>query len=246
MEWDSKLYNSSQGFVAEYGKGLLEFVPDKIDNILDVGCGTGILTSQLARRCKYVLGVDSSDTMVQEAKKNYPDVDFAVMDALELSYDGEWDLIFSNAVFHWIHDHGRLLQNIYKALKPGGKLVCEFGGYGNIAIIEEGFCTALQEIGRDYTSKFHFPKVEDFGFLLKEKGFFIEEIYGYDRPTPLKDGDQGLCDWVLQFYQSELAGLSEEQKRHVLTTMKEEVRDRLWDGTCWIADYKRLRAIAVK
>lgn len=246
MKWDSKLYNNSQNFVAEYGKGLLEFVPAKTDKILDLGCGTGTLTSQLAERCNYVLGIDSSDSMIEEARKSYPNIEFSTVDALKISYECEWDIIFSNAVFHWINDHNLLLQKIFKALKPNGKLICEFGAYGNISVIENGFKNALQKIGITYTSKFNFPTVNDFEHILTENGFMIEQIYSYDRPTPLKDGEQGLYNWAIQFFQSELGQISAEQKDSVLTAMSNEVKNILWNGTCWVADYKRLRVIATK
>ncbi len=246
MKWDSKLYNDSQDFVAEYGKSLLEFLPAKTEKILDLGCGTGTLTKQLAERCEYVLGIDSSDAMIREAKKSYPGLDFAIADALELSYESEWDIVFSNAVFHWIGDQDLLLQKIYKALKPNGKLICEFGAYGNIAVIEDGFREALQEIGIQYVSKFNFPVVSDFEYILKENGFIIEQLYAYDRPTPLKNGEQGLHHWATQFFQSELAPLSAEQRDSVLNRMSRQIKSKLWNGTCWVADYKRLRAIAVK
>lgn len=246
MQWDSKLYNESQNFVAEYGKSLLEFVPAKTNKILDLGCGTGTLTKQLAARCNYVLGIYSSDTMIAEAKRSYPDLDFAAVNALKIPYESEWDIVFSNAVFHWIGDHDLLLQKIYKALKPNGKLICEFGAYGNISIIEAGFAGALQGIGVKYVSKFNFPTAEDFAHLLKENGFLIEQIYIYDRPTPLNDGEQGLYNWAIQFFQSELAKLSAEQKQQVLASMNIRTKKQLWNGTCWVADYKRLRTVAIK
>lgn len=112
MKWDSKLYDNKHSFVAEYGKGLLEFVPvDKEQRILDLGCGTGVLTEQLLKYAGYVLGVDGSEDMVAKAKENYPDIDFEVNDALKLPYSNEWDVVFSNAVFHWILDHDLLLKN---------------------------------------------------------------------------------------------------------------------------------------
>ncbi len=246
MNWDSKLYNDSQNFVAEYGKGLLEFVPAKTNKILDLGCGTGTLTKQLAERCNYVLGIDSSDTMIQEAKRSYPYLDFETVNALEILYECEWDIIFSNAVFHWINNHNLLLQKIYKALKQNGRLICEFGAYGNISTIENGFGYALQEIGVKYESKFNFPTVNNFEHLLKENGFLIEQIYCYDRPTPLKDGTQGLYNWAIQFFQSELGQLTAEQQHKVLSSMSSRIKSQLWNGTCWVADYKRLRAIATK
>ncbi|MDY4173518.1 MAG: class I SAM-dependent methyltransferase [Evtepia sp.] len=246
MEWDAKLYNDSQNFVAEYGKDLLEFVPAGTNKILDLGCGTGTLTRQLAERCHDVLGMDASDAMIQTAQKSYPQLKFAVADALELSDAQEWDIIFSNAVFHWISDHNLLLQKIHRALKPKGKLICEFGAHGNISIIENGFHCALQEIGMEYRSKFNFPTVEDFEDLLHQNGFVIEQIYDYDRPTPLKDGDQGLYHWAIQFFQSDLEKLSPEQKDIVLDGMKHKLRSKLWNGTCWVADYRRLRVVAAR
>ena len=246
MKWDSKLYNNSQNFVSEYGKSLLEFVPAGTDKILDLGCGTGTLTNQLADRCNYVLGIDSSDTMIHEAKNCFPHLDFATVDALEIDYTCEWDIIFSNAVFHWIDNHNLLLQKIYKALKPSGKLICEFGAHVNISTIENGFRYALQEMGIQYVSKFNFPTVSSFEQLLAKNGFLIEQIYSYDRPTPLKDGDQGLYNWAIQFFQSELGQFTPEQQYNVLSTMSSKIKSSLWNGTCWVADYKRLRVIAAK
>lgn len=246
MEWNSALYNDSQAFVAEYGKGLLEFVPAGTNKILDLGCGTGTLTRELAKQCNYVLGIDSSETMIQEAKNSYPNLDFAVADALAIAYKCEWDIVFSNAVFHWISNHDLLLQKIYQALKPNGKLICEFGAYGNIAAIENGFKYALQAIGVQYVSKFNFPTADDFAHLLTENGFVIEQIDAYARPTPLKNGEQGLNDWAAQFFQSDLASLSAAQQRQVLAAMSSGLKSELWHGTCWVADYQRLRAVATK
>ncbi len=192
MRWDPGLYDHKHRFVAEYGKGLLEYVPaDAAQRILDLGCGTGTLTAELAVRCGYVLGIDASAEMVAQAKERYPALPFQVMDALELPYEHEWDIVFSNAVFHWIADHDLLLHKIGRALKPSGRLVCEFGAYGNIAAIEQGFRAAMQELGHAYRSRFHFPTAEDFGALLTKNGFSIEEIFDFERPTPLPDGKLG-------------------------------------------------------
>ena len=108
--------------------------------------------------------------MIEEAKKSYPHLEFATVDALKISYECEWDIIFSNAVFHWINDHNLLLQKIFRALKPNGKLICEFGAYGNISVIENGFNHAIQKMGMTYTSKFNFPMVSDFESLLTSMG----------------------------------------------------------------------------
>ena len=74
MEWNSTLYDKKHDFVAKYGKGLLEFVPQNAkQTILDLGCGTGILTAQLAELCNKVVGVDSSENMIDKAREDFGD-----------------------------------------------------------------------------------------------------------------------------------------------------------------------------
>ena len=113
MKWDSQLYENSHKFVSDYGEDLLEFIPnDKSLNILDVGCGTGALTQKLSTKCRYVLGTDNSTEMIVRAKVQYPDIDFKLLNVLSMDYKNEWDIVFSNAVFHWVMDHDLLLKNI--------------------------------------------------------------------------------------------------------------------------------------
>ena len=245
MKWDSGLYNQQHSFVAEYGLGLLEFIPvNGTQKILDLGCGTGTLTAKLAQQCKVVLGVDASPEMIAKAREAYPDLDFEVMDALALPFEHDWDVVFSNAVFHWISDHDQLLKKIRRALKPGGDLVCEFGGYANIALIEGAFSDILQEMGGTNYSKFNFPTVAAFSALLDKNGFSIVKIYDFDRPTPLKGGEQGLKHWARQFFAGELEMFTEEEQDKILNKMQLALRDKLWNGREWVADYRRLRAVA--
>ncbi len=245
MKWNSTLYDKKHDFVAEYGKGLLEFIPkNSRQAILDLGCGTGALTVQLADLCNKIIGVDSSQSMIDKAKEQFSNIEFMVCDALALPYENEFDVVFSNAVFHWISDHDALLENIHKVLKPQGLLVCEFGASGNIAAIENAFAKACNNLGYDYKPKFNFPTVEDFGKLLENNGFVIDRIYDYDRPTILKDGEQGLVNWMKQFFVSELAVMPEHMQVMVFEQVEELTRNILWNGEEWVADYRRLRAIA--
>ena len=245
MKWDSTLYDGKHDFVSEYGKGLLSYIPDASDQkILDLGCGTGTLTSEISDKYPDVLGVDGSPDMIQQAKETYPTVSFEVVDALNMSFDKEWDIVFSNAVFHWIPDHDKLLKNIKQSLKASGKLICEFGGYGNIGTIEQAFKTLLAAKGYTYKSRFNFPTVDAFGTLLEKNGFIIDDLYIYDRPTVLKDGEKGLANWASQFFATDLVDFSQADKDSLLAELENAVRAELWDGTNWVADYKRLRAIA--
>lgn len=196
-EWNAILYDNKHNFVAEYGKGLLEFVPkNKNQSVLDLGCGTGTLTAQLANLAGIIIGVDSSKNMIEKAQNEYSDIKFMVCDALALPFENQFDVVFSNAVFHWIADHNVLLNNVYKVLKPEGLLVCEFGADGNIATIENAFMEVCRNSGYDYKPKFNFPTSECFADLLENNGFVIDKIYDCDRPTPLKDNERGLSNWM--------------------------------------------------
>ncbi|MBS7576272.1 MULTISPECIES: class I SAM-dependent methyltransferase [unclassified Enterococcus] len=245
MKWNSKLYDSKHDFVSEYGKGLLEFIPnDKNQKILDLGCGTGTLTNEIASYCQYVLGVDGSKEMIEQAKITYPELEFEVGNALKMSYESQWDIVFSNAVFHWIFDHNLLLANIKSSLRGSGQLICEFGGHGNIGTIETGFKNVLNSMGYDYISKFNFSTTEKFEALLEKNGFTIDELFIYERPTILKDGEKGLSNWAKQFFASDLANFNKAEQEKILLELEKQVKNMLWDGSNWVADYKRLRAIA--
>lgn len=182
--------------------------------------------------------------MIEKAKQAYPSLDFEVMNALELPYLRQWDLVFSNAVFHWILDHDLLIQKIKYSLKPSGRLICEFGTYGNIQTIENGFKDALEKMGLTFSLNFNFPTVDAFGSLLEKHAFYIDKIYDYDRPTPLMDGENGLYNWAKQFFERDLDKLSENERNLVLKDMTDEVREELWNDSYWTADYRRLRVIA--
>ena len=245
MEWNSSLYDKKHDFVAEYGKGLLEYIPDnKEQTILDLGCGTGALTVELVDLGSRVMGVDSSQNMIDKAKEQFNHIEFQVCDALALPFEKEWDVVFSNAVFHWISDHNTLLANIHKVLKPQGLLICEFGARGNIETIENAFAEVYKELGYEYTPKFNFPTVESFCSLLQDNGFIINNIYDYDRPTILKDKEKGLANWIKQFFVSELSVMPEDMQALILRKVEESTRDTLWNGKEWVADYRRLRVIA--
>lgn len=247
MEWNTALYNTKHHFVAEYGKELLDFIPDSPEqSILDLGCGTGTLTAQLSHLASKVIGIDSSQSMIKKAKEQFGHIEFTVCDALNLPFEQEFDIIFSNAVFHWIADHSLLLKNISRSLKPEGSLVCEFGAKGNIAAIENAFAKTIKELGFNYQTKFNFTTVDAFSSLLEKNGFVIDTVYDYDRPTILSDGKQGLKNWIKQFFSAEMAIIPKYLHNAVFQNIEKLIKNTQWTGQEWVADYRRLRAIAHK
>lgn len=243
MKWNSTLYDKSQSFVSEYGSDLISLIPkDKKQCILDLGCGTGDLTQKLSEISENVIGIDGSKDMVAAAKLKYPHIHFEEMDACNLAWKNKFDVVFSNAVFHWISDQMQLLKGIHATLKDGGMLICEFGANGNISQIE----SAYQSVVTSYQSPFYFPTTKRYSTLIEEIGFDLEKAYDYDRPTPLPDGKDGLKNWMKQFFAGNLSTYNKTEQEEILENVQQMLEGKMFDGTKWIADYRRIRVVAHK
>src|SRR5436305_7106638 len=126
--WDTELYEAQHAFVWQLGTGLIDVLaPESGERVLDVGCGTGQLTHQIAERGADVLGVDASPEMIGQARQNYPRLRFALQDAASMTFNGEFDAVFSNAALHWILDDVGAAGSMSRALRTGGRLVLEMG-----------------------------------------------------------------------------------------------------------------------
>jgi trans-aconitate 2-methyltransferase len=102
--------------------------------VLDAGCGGGSVTRQLLELTTNVIAVDGDAAMVEQARATLPEsVPVHHQDLLELELDEKVDVVFSCAVFHWITDHDRLFERLHRVLRPGGRLIAQCGGEGNIA-----------------------------------------------------------------------------------------------------------------
>src|SRR6478672_11169207 len=103
--WDAELYEAQHAFVWQMGAALIDILaPKPGERILDVGCGTGQLTHEIAERGAEVVGVDASPEMIGQARQNYPGMRLMLQDAVSMTFAGEFDAVFSNAALHWILD----------------------------------------------------------------------------------------------------------------------------------------------
>jgi trans-aconitate methyltransferase len=249
QQWNAELYDRKHSFVAEYGADLLEILdPRSGELILDLGCGTGALTQQIADRGAQVLGIDSAPSMVAQAQQNYPHLSFQVADATDLPFTEQFDAVFSNAVLHWVKPPEAAIANMWRALKPGGRLVVEFGGKGNIQAIASALDEGLREIGYEHPTTlnpWYFPSISEYTTLLEQQGFEVRFAALFDRPTPL-DGADGIQNWVKMFAQSWLQVVPAEQQDAFLAQIAERTRSQLHREGIWFADYRRIRAIAIK
>ena len=248
--WDAKLYDAKHDFVWKHGSDVVSLLdPKPGERILDVGCGTGHLAAQISESGAQVTGVDRSAEMVAAARAAYPKLAFEVCDATALPFLEEFDAVFSNATLHWIHEPERVLQGVWKALRPGGRFVAEFGGYRNIRAMQDAFDRALVEIGAAKDGEvqpWYYPKVSEYASLAEKNGFEVRLITLFDRPTGLADGAAGLRNWILMFGSDYLLRAGEARREEFLGKVEERLRPKLFREGQWWADYRRLRLVAYK
>jgi trans-aconitate methyltransferase len=242
VTWSPDDYARNARFVSDLGAPLVELLGDvKGQRVLDVGCGDGALTERLlAAGAAVVVGIDSSAEMVAAARAR--GIDARVLSVLELPFHAEFDAVFSNAALHWVHDADRAIARIAAALKPGGRLVVEFGGHACIQRIVGAARTVLAEWGQSLREPWFFPTAEDYRSRLEAHGFVVDAILVFPRPTPLPTG---LAGWLQTFGQPLLGALTPEQRTLAVSRMEDLLRRELCDADGqWTADYTRLRAVA--
>ena len=144
--WDASLYAGNGRFVAQLAGALVDLLqPQADERILDLGCGDGFLTQRIAESGATLVGVDSSPQMIAAALERGVDARCASGEAL--SFEQEFDAVFSNAALHWMTDQDAVLTGVHRALKPGGRFVAECGGQGNIAAIRVALLAVLTARG---------------------------------------------------------------------------------------------------
>lgn len=139
--WSASNYQKHASFVPKLGHIILDMLnPEPTQHILDLGCGDGILTTQLAHRSKSVIGIDASRHMITRANQHKPtNTAYFTVDAYDLDswfnhtqHSIYFDAVFSNATLHWLkRDPVKIIRNIRHVLKPQGRFVAEFGGFMN-------------------------------------------------------------------------------------------------------------------
>ncbi|WP_156289745.1 class I SAM-dependent methyltransferase [Oceanobacillus salinisoli] len=247
--WNAQLYDGKHGFVSKHGSRLIELLePKKGEVILDLGCGTGDLANDLFNSGVNVVGVDKSENMIEQARMKYPEISFYAADATELTYDHEFDAVFSNAVLHWVKPPHKALACIYLSLKNGGRFVAEFGGKGNVQTIIDEIIDQIKQNGNPFKEEnfpWFYPSIAEYTALMEEVGFRVTFAQHFDRPT-LLEGENGLRNWVEMFAGSLLKDMMESEKESILTNVENNLREKIYEDGQWVADYKRIRVIGIK
>jgi SAM-dependent methyltransferase len=237
--WNAGDYARVGRFVAELGAAALDLLdPRPGERILDVGCGDGALTAQIAARGAHVIGIDNSPELVAAARASGLEVWF--MDAADMEFSDIFDAAFSNAALHWMLEKERVAAAVLRALKAGGRFAGEMGGEGNLARLREALDAEL--IIRGYAPPVEagnwYPSLDEFARLYEEAGFEQVDARLIERPTPL---EHGVAEWVTTFRSGWLdrAGVPEAERS--------EIGDAVAAVTgSDVADYVRLRFIMRK
>jgi trans-aconitate 2-methyltransferase len=195
-DWDAASYDRVGDPVRAFGRALLERLDLRGDEtVLDAGCGSGGVTRELIERLPHgrVIGVDASPSMIDQARAALGDAaEWRVGDLLALELDQPVDVVFSSATFHWIPDHERLFAQLFAALRPGGRLLAQCGGRGNIAAV----AAALRLVAKDPPFAEHLggwdgpwnfagpeetvARLERAGFVDAEAGLHVEPVHPAD------------------------------------------------------------------
>jgi trans-aconitate 2-methyltransferase len=207
-QWNAVEYHKNSSEQQKWGLELL----DKIalsgnKRVLDLGCGDGKITAEITRRVPNgsVLGIDKSEDMIRFAQEHYrpdvlPNLKFLLLDARNLYFDQEFDVVFSNAALHWVSNHLSVLQRITKSLKHGGKVIAQMGGKGNAS----GILTVLDTMIRgekwagyfkDFSIPYTFYDDQEYKILLESAGFTVKRIELIPKHM-VHNGREGLAAWI--------------------------------------------------
>eukprot|EP00850_Spirogloea_muscicola_P000543 SM000002S05623 [mRNA] locus=s2:1205096:1206856:- [translate_table: standard] len=243
--WDADAYRQNCAFVAEGGLPVLALLnPQRGERILDLGCGDGKLTAQLVQAGCSVVGVDASESMVHCARMD--GLDARLMDGHELGFLEEFDAVFSNAALHWMtEDPDKVLAGVRRSLKPGGRFVGEFGGFGNVAATTAGLLAVLKERGINGAERipWYFPTANEYRQKLESQGFSVMLIDLIPRPTLLP---AGLANWYDTFADNFFMDFSPDERKAAQREATNLLKPVLCDKNGnWYSDYVRLRFSAI-
>lgn len=205
-EFNGEKYKKSSTHQKEWGNKIInELKISKNAKILDLGCGDGTITLELAKKAPqgFVLGIDASTGILDMAKQNeIKNLAFEKMDINHLTLSDKFDLIFSNATLHWIKDHIKLWKSIYPLLNNKGIIRFNFAADGNCAsffkiikkIIQK---TEYVQFFKEFEWSWFMPEIKKYQNIIKEVSFLNIDIWeeNADRFFP---NEESLIGWIDQ------------------------------------------------
>ncbi|NLE06715.1 MAG: methyltransferase domain-containing protein [Crenarchaeota archaeon] len=206
--WDAADYSKNSSNQYEWAKEIIPKLSlNGTESLLDIGCGDGKVTSLISTYLPYgdVVGVDSSHDMIVQARRSYPqlrypNLTFLKMDARELTFDGRFDVVFSNATLHWIIEHQLVLKGVYQSLDKNGRIYFQMAGKGNAQDVLDVLQEMISEEScKPYFKNFTFPYgfygTEQYTKWLNEAGFRPDRVELIPKDAKFI-GKDGLAGWI--------------------------------------------------
>ena len=206
FEFDGQKYKAASGHQKEWGTRIVaELNLTGAESILDLGCGDGVLTKQMANLVPKgeVLGIDASVGMIETAKELEGDnLSFSCQDINNMVFSNQFDLVFSNAALHWVKNHERLLNSCKIALKPGGVVRFNFAGDGNCSNFYEVIRHVMNhpayiEHFENFEWPWYMPSLSEYEDIVKQHNFSETSVWeeNADRNFNTKDD---MVKWIDQ------------------------------------------------
>jgi trans-aconitate 2-methyltransferase len=239
-QWDGRSYDRISGPMEALGLEVLARLElGGEETVLDAGCGSGRITQALIDRLPRgrVIAADASASMVEAARERLgAGADVRRVDLLELELDEPLDAVISTATFHWIADHDRLFRRLHQALRPGGRLLAQCGGEGNIDVLrgQAGAVLAREpyaEHFRDWRAPWNYAAPPQTHERLLDAGFVSADCWLQPAPTQPEHPREFLATIVLGPHVQQLPESLREQ-------FMDEVLEQL--GEPVVVDYVRL------
>jgi trans-aconitate methyltransferase len=205
--WDAEDYSKNSSAQLQWARELIAKLNLRgNESVLDIGCGDGKVTVELARIVKTgkVLGIDLSENMIKIALKQFPSSEnpnfsFLQMDATEIQLSEKVDIVFSNAVLHWVKDHSAVLRGVRSCIKDNGRILFQMGGRGNATEVFNAIELIIKKTRwynyfENFKMPYYFYGPDDYKIWLSENGFNpvrVELI-----PKDMQHNQDGFLGWL--------------------------------------------------
>ena len=257
LDFDGEKYEAASGQQKAWGKTLISGLRLRGDEeILDLGCGDGALTAELARLVPdgFVLGIDASRSMIEVACRNHAgaNLQFNLQDIEAIDFEAKFDLVFSNATLHWLKDHGGMLSSVFRSLKDQGKARFQFAGDGNCSNLIRIVRQVMSQ--RPYSAYFadfdwpwYMPNAEEYRRLLENVPFAEKKVW-IENADKYFESAEAMTRWIDQPSLVPFLSCVAEQDRQpfrdaVVERMIQQTRQ--CDGT-YFETFRRLNVSARK
>jgi trans-aconitate methyltransferase len=250
IKWNPEEYHKNSSQIEKWAKELLsKFSLKGNEIILDIGSGDGKITAEISKLLPNgkIVGIDSSIEMNSYSKskfstKEYPNLDFVLMDVNDIKFEKEFDIVFSNATLHWLTNHIAVLNQIHKCLKPFGTIFLQMGGKGNQEILIQVLEDIIKSEKWDkylkgYRFQYGYYGIEEYKKWLNDTGFFEKRVEFIKKDNVLS-GKEGLAEWNRMAFSPYVQNLPDNlQKEFIYEIADNYIRKYPLDehGSCHIS-----------